>query len=54
MYPVYLLGKHLYTKKYTSEAMIFAVMNAILEKPEQFSGLQRDLNPRPRDTGAML
>ena len=23
-----------------------------VEKPEKFSGLQRDLNPRPRDTGA--
>ena len=34
-----------------------AVMSAnfyCVEKPENFSGLQRDLNPRPRDTGAML
>ena len=34
-----------------------AVMSAnfyCVEKPEKLSGLQRDLNPRPRDTGEML
>ena len=34
-----------------------AVMSAnfyCVERPENFSGLQRDLNPRPRDTGAIL
>ena len=42
----------------SNEAMIFAVMNAIwanwMEKPEKISGLQRGLNPWPRDTGATL
>ena len=41
----------------SSEAMILAVINAILATAKRSlknSGLQRGLNPRPRDTGAML
>ena len=42
---------------YQMKPCCLAVMSAnfyCVEKSEKFSGLQRDLNPRPRDTGAML
>ena len=41
----------------SSKAMILAVMDAILaiaQRSLKNSGIQRGLNPWPRDTGAML
>ena len=40
-------------------AVILAVVKVIyaiayMKKPKKNSGLERNLNPRPRDTGAML